>query len=167
MDLLSKFEKRGLSKLKRVKKTWKNIFILTITSFVIYVLFVLHTDLSKTENLLNYCYAFFVGNIAASSGLFSFGRSNIILKRNDDVVEENIHLCGFYYLCAAIIGLFTSGLAYMHIKGTLPSFQTNLHQSIVFWILSIFVTLSAAVSFLATSKFFSIVVMEIISMSKK
>ena len=59
MSDLSSIEKRGLAKLRSVKQTWKNLFIFLIIFFAIYLLFTVHNDMRKSENLITYFYAFF------------------------------------------------------------------------------------------------------------
>lgn len=164
---MSKYEKRGLAKLKRSKKTWKNLLILFLVFFTFYLIFVVYNDMTESKNLMTYCYAFFVGNAIAANGMFSLGRSNVIIKKANDEIDKKIHFFGFYYLVAAIIGLFTCGIAYMYTNGTLTDFQSKTHTAIVFLMLSFFLTAGISFSFLATCNFLGFATFELLDNGSK
>lgn len=160
--MMSKYQKKGIAKLKRVQKTSKNLLIFFLTFFIFYIILVVYKDMTKSTNLMTYCYAFFVGNVIAANGMFSLGRSSIIIKRDNFEIDKKIHSLGFYYLLAAIIGLFTCGIAFMYLNGTLPNFQSENHTTIVFLILSFFLTTGISFSFLATCNFLGFAILELL-----
>lgn len=158
---MQEYINRGNAKLKRLRKTSKRLLILFIISFLLFIIAIIYKDMMNNKDLLPYCYAFFAGNAIAANGMFSLGRSNIILKRNDSELDKKIHFFGFYFLISAIMGFFACGIAYLHLNATLPPFKSELHDTIVFLILSFFLTTGASFSFLATCSFLGFAILEI------
>jgi len=156
------------ARLKRNSKLLKRLFKILLVCGIGYTMFIIYNGMTD-QNLIKFCYAFFAGNAVAANCLFSLGRTNLVIKpdyenlRKDDF-QTLINSSGLYFLVAAIIGLFASGIAYVQNNGTLPIFVSTTHTETVFVILSVFLTIGVIFASAATLNFLKFAIPEIVDL---